>query len=428
MATPALSATSLATLQADGRIKIKTWVEPQDSMIARQQLQLNIEIATDTRFAAGTRIGHVDIDDAIVLQREKFAVNSTRSEEGRNWVVQLWTLTVYPQRGGTFDVPAIALHLSIAEEQSGTAITGTLYTKPLQFQAIIPPALQGKGDKWVATSRFEVSDILNRSLDHLKPGDAIVRTIRISADNLPAMMLPAAQAESIEGISIYKKTPRLNDRSNRGDYLAERVDVLTYVFEKPGNYVLPARNYDWWNLETGNMESVELPAYQLDVGGAFNSRESLGTGDVPNTPSPLQALLMMALLLLLAGIVITFWKRRAKQAPSQHHVFSEREILKRFKLACQQHQAREAVALFYQWLDHYSGYTHAATFLQQQDALLAGFKQIMRQTYAPTSQDATSQNDINLTIFSDQLLHALKKKKQRRKSGRWRVNLSLNNH
>jgi len=425
-----LDAASLATLQADGHVKIKTWIEPQDHIIARQQVQLNIEIVSDNRFAAGTHIGHAEIEDAIVLQREKFAVNSSRREGEINWVVQQWELTVYPQRGGVFNVPAIALQLSIAGEPDDVAITGILYTKPLQFTAEVPDPLQSEEHDWVATNRFEVSDVFDRDIDSLKPGDAIVRSIRISADNLPAMMLPAIQPESIDGMAVYQKTPRLNDRSNRGDYVAERVDVLTYVFEKPGHYVLPARSYAWWNLETDGLESVELPEYALSVGGVLSGAETAAKDDMISLPHPWQILLIATLLLFLAGIMIVLWKQRQLHSSQPRHI-SRRDLLKQFEKACKRNQARQAVALFYQWLDYGDGQAHAATpYLKQfhQHELLDSFKQLMRTAYAPGSQNDSLQDDINLATFSDQLLCALNRKNRQRKSNRWRVHLSLDNH
>ena len=100
-----VTAATLIELKQADKVRIKTWIEPLENIIARQRVNLQIEIATDNRFSGGTRIGVPDVKDAIVLQREKFAVNSTRNEGGRNWAVQQWTLVVYPQRDGMFEIP-----------------------------------------------------------------------------------------------------------------------------------------------------------------------------------------------------------------------------------------------------------------------------------------------------------------------------------
>ena len=104
-----VSADTIAMLQQENKLRIKAWLEPEDNIIARQQVNLQIEVATDKWFSGGTRIGRFEIKDAIVMQREKFAVNSTRIDGDRSWTVQQWTLVVYPQREGLFEIPVISL-------------------------------------------------------------------------------------------------------------------------------------------------------------------------------------------------------------------------------------------------------------------------------------------------------------------------------
>ena len=108
------NATTIEELQQADKLSIRTWVEPHENIIARQQVNLLIEIATDKWFSGGTKISAVDIKDAIVLQREKFSVNSSRYEQGTSWTVQEWTLAVYPQRAGAFEIPEITGQVSIA--------------------------------------------------------------------------------------------------------------------------------------------------------------------------------------------------------------------------------------------------------------------------------------------------------------------------
>jgi hypothetical protein len=251
--------------QAD-RVRLKTWIEPQENIIARQQVNLQVEIATDRWFSGGSRIGDVEIKDAILLQREKFALNSSRSEDGTSWTVQQWTLVIYPQRGGLFEIPAIPVHLSIAGDNL-ESIVGELQTEPFSFTASLPEPLFEEFEKtsWIATSHFSVDERFDKSFDDLKPGDAIVRSISMSAIDLPAMMLPNITPDKLQGIAVYPKPPQLTDKVNRGNYLAERSQIITYVFEKPGDYELPKQTFYWWNLETKTFETIELDARVMKV-------------------------------------------------------------------------------------------------------------------------------------------------------------------
>ena len=55
------SANTIAVLQQEDKLRIKAWLEPEDNIIARQQIKLQIEVATDKWFSGGTRIGCVEL-------------------------------------------------------------------------------------------------------------------------------------------------------------------------------------------------------------------------------------------------------------------------------------------------------------------------------------------------------------------------------
>ena len=68
-------ATTLKDLQQADKLRMQTWIEPGENIVARQRVNLQIEISTANRFTSGTKIGAFEVKDAIVLQRERFAVD-----------------------------------------------------------------------------------------------------------------------------------------------------------------------------------------------------------------------------------------------------------------------------------------------------------------------------------------------------------------
>jgi len=408
-------ATTLEQLQRDGRLQIRTWITPASAVVARQQVLLHIEISTDRWFSGGTRIGHVDMRDAIVLQREAFAVNSTRREVTRTWAIQQWTLMIYPQRDGRFDIPAVAVNLSIAGDD-GAPVKGTLYTEPLIFTTTLPAALQGIDEPWLVTTQFTVTEQYNRSLDSLDAGDALIRTIHMYAADVPAMMLPVITPETHDGLAVYAKPPQLVDHSDRGNYRAERTQMFTYVFEKPGAYELPARTFFWWNTASGMLESVRLEAQTLQVGGSI----------IGQRVSALYITIGIGLLLVLCWFGWRRYgsggKRRALQQPE---LPSERELRQRFARACRHHDAAEALRLLYQWLDHrhdpsFQGSLRRALRDMEQPVLLADFDALMRELYGDGAQ-AT----VDLEVFAAQWLR-LYQRRRRWGGDAWKIRLTLN--
>ncbi len=354
--SPLLIAQTLDSLQQQGRLSIETRIVPVDNIIAMQQLELQIEVATDRWFSGGTRIGHFEISDAIVLQREKFAVNSTRVEGGVTWTIQTWSVTIFPQRAGHFRIPAIPLTITVSDEDL-QQITGQLSTEPMDFSAIVPEPLQGKPN-WVASPVFSVKESFDRKLENFKPGDALIRTVKFSAEDTPAMMLPTLTSLELEGMSVYSKPPVLSDKANRGDYLSERTEVLTYVFEKPGDYQLPEEVFYWWNLQKQALQEIVLPAQMLQVGpgkgtGDVLSEDMSTDAEVTGSKADMAKFVLLALgLILLLYILIKRVVRSGRAIPAK---LSEADLQKKFKAACAQENPELAIALLYQYLDHFGG-------------------------------------------------------------------------
>ncbi len=360
---------TLSDLQREGRLQLKAWIEPQHA-VARQQLNLQIEIATDRWFARGTEIGHIEVNDAIVMRRESFAVNATRRIDGETWSVQRWQIAIYPQHAGRYQIPAITVKLSIAGEPGGSAIEGQLQTTPFTIDVAQPPGMAADA-AWPATPQMTVEEQFDKPLDQLKPGDAVIRTIRITAADLPAMMLPALHAAAPDGLAAYPKTPQLTDRSHRGDYRAERLEQITYVAVNGGDFTLPARQYHWWNINTRQLETIELPAHTIHVTGSAPPRWQTKT------------LIIGALLL---PLIAAAWRYVARRRTAQPAQMSEKVILRAFQRACASGATDQAIHHFYRWLDHYSDppSREARAYLARfpQPTLHDSFAAILAQHYA----------------------------------------------
>ncbi len=350
---PLIHAETIQELADADHLRVRVWVAPEQP-VATQQVMLNIEIAVDKWFTGGTRIGRFDIPGAIVLQREQLAVNSTRRERGTTWAVQLWQLTIYPQQPGAYRVPPIELKLKVAGHESFN-VAGTLTTEPAEFTAVVPEPLTDVAT-WLATPGLRVTESWSRDDALLEPGDALVRTVRFEGEALASMMLPRLTADEIDGLEVYAKPPRLEDRSNRGSYLAIREDTLTYMMVRPGDYVLPALSFSWWDLEDEVVRTVDLPERVFTVEGELPV-EAAPTEEV-GAAEPDYRLWAGVLIAAIAAFVILRHIGRSTKQPARAHAEptakppSERELRAAFRKACRRRDKAKALACLYRWLDH----------------------------------------------------------------------------
>jgi len=349
----------LSGLLDEGKLEIKTWVEPQESIVVSQQVILNVEVATHRWFTGGTQIGPLEIDDAVVLRRDRFAVNSSRRQGGESWAVQLWSLTIYPQRAGTFDIPEIPLTLTVSGEDN-QPVTGMVNTEALSFRAVVPigitvPLQTTDKPNWIASTQFEVTEEYDKSFDQLKVGDSLQRSIYIKARDVASMMLPALTFESMKGLTVYQKPPKITDTVNRGDYLAERTENISYVIEQQGVYVLPALTFYWWDLNSQQLQEIILPEKLISTFGRSSNTIVGDQTAVTTKESTISIALKVTLVALIVLLFAILWliavRHRGKTSQVKNPV-TLKTLQKQFVDACYQQNYIKAVSVLYQWLDH----------------------------------------------------------------------------
>ena len=255
---------SIAELQSSGHLEISSELTPADDIIPGQRIELAITIATDRWFTGGTRLEIPEIPGLVILQTNEFASNSSNNKGGQSWVIQRWTLDVFPQREGSFSIPAITAKVKVSD-LSANSVEGELSSPGLHFNAVIPQSLT-QVEHWVAAPKYLVSQRFDKDLDNLQIGDAFTREITFEATDVMAMMLPAFDVEIHDGLAAYPEPPTLDNSSNRGGMSAKRIERISYIVEAPGQYRLPARDYFWWDTRTGELEMRFLPAIKISVG------------------------------------------------------------------------------------------------------------------------------------------------------------------
>lgn len=385
-------------LQAAGRLQVKSWLEPAQGIIVNQQINLVIEVATDRWFTGGTRIGRLEVNDAVVLQREQFAVNSTRREGGTTWSVQQWSINVYPQRRGDFDLAAVPLSVAVAGDD-GKPVRGEIYTRPTSFVASLPEDLAALSSAkqpdatWIASPAFNVEETYSQSharqLDKLQVGDAVQRTIAFKADNVAAMMLPAVKVREQQGLAIYQKPPRLADTVNRGIVQAQRVETIIYALEKSGDYVLPELTYYWWNLSTQTLQTVTLPEQRISTISAVTAApESQAQQRTKYQWAVLIGKIGIPLLLLIVFLLV--WRQRRRAAGATRRVNAERVLRKKLLQAVRLGDVQQSIGYLYQWLDHYQknrfdGSIRSMLEDMHEQELLLMFERLMQRLYANSS-------------------------------------------
>ena len=330
-------------------IRVRAWVEPGEEVVVTQQVRYLIEISTPTWFTEGTRVGNIELSDAVVQEAGQFATNFTRQEKGLTWSVQQWTFFLYPLTEKTYQVPGTVVAASIADGEGQTR-SGEVRTRPVLFRAVMPEQMRNR-DNWLATTRLAVREHYKVQEEKQDVGEAIERTIEIEADGLPAMMLPGLPHKAVPGLAIYEDPPRMMDDVNRGEPVGRRVEHITYLVERQGAFRIPARVYLWFNVDTGQAEEINLPEKLLATHG-FDAPPASAEEPLREEPDPLRTLVLILGAGSVLFVVFMLFRHRKKKLRSGSKP-SEAELRRALKEAAKAGKNEDAVRILYQWLDHY---------------------------------------------------------------------------
>jgi hypothetical protein len=155
---------------------------------------------------------------------------------------------------------------------------------------------------WLPARDVSVTETWSTTPDQFHVGDAITRTITLTAKGAMADQIPEVSVAPNESISVYPDQAVVESVVEEKMVVGRRTQKFAIVPNKDGELVLPAVTVRWWNVETSKAEMATLPAKTIKVLPPLP-----GTVAVPVAPplnSPLPALAPSALEKVLPAVIV----------------------------------------------------------------------------------------------------------------------------
>lgn len=289
--------------------KVRTSLEINDAIWVGQKVTVVVELLAPGYFASAAAFDLPDPQGVLLLPPMGHPLLSSETIDGTSYTVQRHELSAYPMRAGEQSVPAFSVRFEFKRAPMDTnTIAATLKTDSMPFTVKMPPGAENLGQVISARDlKIEETWRPEPGKENVMAGAAFTRTITFTAPDVPGMMFPPFPAGRIDGLGIYTKR-QLLDQTDGGSLRGERRDVVTYVCKRAGEFTIPATQYTWFDLETQQLRTTELPGQTLKV--AVNP--ALATASSADSASVVAAsrsiswwmligLAVAALLLLLAG-------------------------------------------------------------------------------------------------------------------------------
>lgn len=293
-------------------IILRTSVEPEQAWVG-QRVIVHFDVLGKDGWAHIPNIGNVDVPGAYVMRTESQGTRLQETIGGTSYSGQRYELSLYPQRGGTVEVPMLTVEVTIKEW--GLNATETEHQAKFPswtFTSKVPPGAEDIREL-ISTTQLTSSQTWEPEPENLKVGDAIKRTVTLRAADVSGMAFAPMRHLEIEGLGIYPGEPTVEDASSRGALTGTRIETVTYVFERSGEIEIPGFVRYWWDVKAGELKRIELSGLALRIAGSPTA-ESTAVAQLehqPNTPLRWITLVVAAIAAVLAfrfrGSVMASW-------------------------------------------------------------------------------------------------------------------------
>ena len=339
-----------------------------------QRVPFFIDLRAPGSFAGTARFDLPQLP-GVMLMKIGSPLVSSEDIEGTSWFVQTHEFALFSQKPGLLEVPAFPVRFAAREGFTGPANEVQAQVPGWKVQVQRPPGSENIGFL-ITTKALDVTESWEPPPGPTQVGAMFKRTIVQRAPQISGMALAPAPAPATapDGIRVYRGDAQTQDHLERGDFLGERRDTLTYLMQKPGALALPALTYVWWNPKTETLQSKTLPAVTFAVAPAPATATQEQIRIARHVWPWLPAMVLIVGLGAWQRRRLVGWGRRCWKTLNPPDRVAARQLLR----ACRRHDAAAAAAAWTAWRN-----TQDSAFLPGRE-LRSAVLGLQRHRFGPT--------------------------------------------
>ena len=202
----------------------------------------------------------------VLVQRLGDDRSFTKQIGDRSYDVYERRYAIYPQSSGTLDIGEFVYSGRIWQ-RSRLSSRRLFRSEPLsiEVQPIPPPPVAFPDASWLPASDIELTQRWNPDASRAVAGEPVTRAITLRATGLMAAQLPPLEPDIDAAVRVYPDQPELETQQAENGLIGIRTERYAVIAAAPGNYVAPAVQLPWWDVDESRWVVAELPATALVV-------------------------------------------------------------------------------------------------------------------------------------------------------------------
>lgn len=233
-----------------------------DTAYIGQPVQLTVSVYTNTWFTSGIDVGNIQVEGALTVYFR--SLSNTRTFGGKKYAGVDFIYNLFPTKAGQIVVPELQINVESPKPGGYQGIKHVVTTKVKTLNVNDVPVGYDPNN-WLVSSSLNISEKWNTTLNDVKVGDVLQRSIIRSVGGTLSEFIPAVQWDSVNGISIYNTRPKVDTYKSKTSVSARRTETVNYLFEKEGEIVLPKIEFVYWNYNTKKFYKKVIDSTRITV-------------------------------------------------------------------------------------------------------------------------------------------------------------------
>jgi len=217
----------------------------RNSVYPQQPIKASITVYTETWFTKPLNIENIQVSNAFLFPFKR-TLSAMREINGKKYASLEFYYLIFPYQEGNYVLPEVRIGVESPPvgDYKGQSIQVNTQSLPFAVKEL-PDAFAG--ESWFVANDVSISEKWNRSLNDLKVGDVVERTIQVNAKGTLPNFIPDLNIEEEDFANVYKKSPEIEDKRSNQSANGLKSQTFLYLFNKSGTYSIPEVRIDWWN-------------------------------------------------------------------------------------------------------------------------------------------------------------------------------------
>lgn len=285
-----IETTPLNALSDDDELYLEVEANPKQAYVQAQVLY-TVRLYQRINLAQAT-LSDPKLDNAIIEKLGEDNQYNTKVK-GVNYLVTERKYALFPQQSGTLTIAPLVLTADVITQDPRSRFDSFFSNQRTQTKRVLSKAItldvlptpaNFKASHWLPAEQLQLKETWSNSELKVKVGEPITRTLTITAKGATSSQLPdLANIDFNSQLKIYPDKAVINDQKNASGIVAMREQKMAFIPQAAGNFDLPAIEIPWFNTQTQQMETAQLPAVTLVAIAAPQATTS--TNNTPSNPT-----------------------------------------------------------------------------------------------------------------------------------------------